>query len=368
MQAMTRIDTRIDAAPTETRRYTSDDARWQAVCERDAKADGAFYFAVATTGVFCRPNCAARQPRRENVRFYDTIAAAEAAGFRACKRCRPTGRSVAATQAEAVRQACRLIDEAETPPSLAELAEAVGMSPFHFHRVFKATLGVTPKDYAAGRRIERLKQELDEGTPVSQAIYGAGFGSSSRLYETTHATLGMTPATFQKGAKGKHIDWTVTATVLGPLLIAATADGVCMIEFGRDDTALEDELARRFPSAERSRADAALAPHVAAVAAYIETPSKGLSLPLDIQGTAFQRRVWRALQAIPPGRTQTYGEVAAALGQPTAARAVARACATNELAMAIPCHRVVGSGGRLAGYRWGLERKEALLAAEKKAG
>lgn len=361
MQAMTQTRTAIDA-------YASDAARWQAVCARDAGADGQFYFAVATTGVYCRPNCAARQPKRENVRFYDTIAAAEAAGFRACKRCRPTGRSVAETQAEAVRHACRLIDEAETPPPLGDLAEAVGLSPFHFHRVFKAVLGVTPKDYAAARRIERLKRELDDGTPVAQAIYGAGYGSSSRLYETTHATLGMTPAAFQQGAKGKRIDWTVTPTALGPLLIAATPDGVCMIEFGADEAALERQLDARFPSAARTRADAALAGHVAAIASYIATPSRGLSLPLDIQGTAFQRRVWRALQAIPPGRTQSYGEVATLLGQPGAARAVARACATNGVALAVPCHRVVGADGRLSGYRWGVERKRALLEAEKKAG
>ena len=359
MQAMTKAE-----APEF---YATDAARWQAVCARDAAADGRFFFAVATTGVYCRPNCAARQPKRENVRFYDNIAAAEAAGFRACKRCRPTGRSIADTQADAVRHACRLIDEAETPPSLADLADAVGISPFHFHRVFKAVLGVTPKDYAAGRRIERLKQELDDGTPVAQAIYGAGYGSSSRLYETTHATLGMTPAAFQQGAKGKRIQWTVTPTVLGPLLIAATPDGVCMIEFGPDDAALEQRLDERFPSATRTRADADLAAHVAAVGAYIATPSQGLSLPLDIQGTAFQRRVWRALQAIPPGRTASYGEVAAGLGQPSAARAVARACATNGVALAIPCHRVVGADGKLSGYRWGVERKRALLEGEKQA-
>lgn len=363
MKAMTKTQPANTTAP-----YATDVARWQAVCTRDAAADGQFLFAVVTTGVYCRPNCAARQPKRENVRFFDTTAAAEAAGFRACKRCRPTGRSVAETQAEAVHQACRLIDEAETPPSLNALADAVGISPFHFHRVFKAVLGVTPKDYAAARRIERLKRELDEGTPVAQAIYGAGYGSPSRVYESTHTTLGMTPAAFQQGAKGKRIDWTVTSTALGPLMIAATPDGVCMIEFGQDATALEQQLQARFPSAERTRADAALAEHVSAVASYIATPSQGLSLPLDIQGTAFQRRVWRALQAIPPGRTASYGEVAAALGQPSAARAVARACATNGLALAIPCHRVVAADGRLSGYRWGVERKRALLAAEKQAG
>ena len=348
--------------------YATDAARWEAVCGRDPSADGAFYFAVATTGVYCRPNCAARQPRRENVQFFDTIAAAEAAGYRACKRCRPTGRSIAETQADVVRRACRLIDEAETPPALAELATELGVSPFHFHRVFKTVLGVTPKDYAAARRVERLKRELDDGTPVAQAIYGAGYGSSSRLYETTHATLGMTPAAFQRGAKGKRIGWTVTESALGSLLIAATADGVCMIEFGADAGELEARLAERFPAAERVRDDAGLTEAVSAVAAYIATPSRGLSLPLDVQGTAFQRRVWRALQAIPPGRTLTYGEVAVELGQPTAARAVARACATNEIALAIPCHRVVGSGGRLAGYRWGVERKQALLKGEKKTG
>jgi len=361
MQAMTQAKPATDL-------YATDTGRWQAVCARDAAADGKFYFAVVTTGVYCRPNCAARQPKRVNVRFYDTIDAAEAAGFRACKRCRPTGRSIADTQADAVRHACRLIDEAETPPTLNDLARSVGISPFHFHRVFKAVLGVTPKDYTAARRIERLKRELDRGTPVAQAIYGAGYGSSSRLYETTHATLGMTPAAFQQGAKGKRIDWTVTPTTLGPLLIAATPDGVCMIAFGADEAALERQIEDRFPAATLSRADAALADHVAAVASYIATPSQGLSLPLDVQGTAFQRRVWRALQAIPPGRTASYGEVAAMLGQPGAARAVARACATNGVALAIPCHRVVGSDGRLSGYRWGVERKRALLEGETQAG
>jgi len=361
MQAMTQAKPATDLDATDT-------VRWQAVCARDAAADGKFYFAVVTTGVYCRPNCAARPPKRENVRFYDTIAAAEAAGFRACKRCRPTGRSIADTQADAVRHACRLIDAAETPPLLNELARAVGVSPFHFHRVFKAVLGVTPKDYAAARRLERLKRELDDGTPVAQAIYGAGYGSPSRLYETTHATLGMTPATFQQGAKGKRIDWTVTPTALGPLLIAATPDGVCMIAFGADAAALKQQIEARFPAATLSRADAALAGHVTAIASYIATPSQGLSLPLDVQGTAFQRRVWRALQAIPPGRTASYGEVAATLGQPGAARAVARACATNDVALAIPCHRVVGADGRLSGYRWGVERKRALLEGEKQVG
>jgi len=361
MQGMTQAKPATDLFATDT-------ARWQAVCARDAAADGAFFFAVVTTGVYCRPNCAARQPKRENVRFYGTIAAAEAAGFRACKRCRPSGRSIADTQAEAVGHACRLIDAAETLPSLDDLAQAVGISPFHFHRVFKAVLGVTPKGYAAQRRIERLKRELDEGTPVAQAIYGAGYGSPSRLYETTHATLGMTPAAFQQGAKGKRIDWTVTPTALGPLLIGATPDGVCMIAFGADAAALERQIAARFPAATLNRADAALADHVASIASYIATPSRGLSLPLDVQGTAFQRRVWRALQAIPPGRTASYGEVATALGQPGAARAVARACATNDVALAIPCHRVVGADGRLSGYRWGVERKRALLEGEKATG
>ena len=346
--------------------FTGEEARWHAVQTRDRAAEGHFFYAVLTTGVFCRPTCPSRQPRRENVAFFSTPEAAAKAGYRPCKRCRPTGRSVEQAQLAAIRQACALIDAAETPPSLNELAEAVGLSPYHFHRLFKEVVGVTPKAYAAAKRAGRVQEELAAGTPVTEALYGAGYGSSSRLYEQSRATLGMTPSAFRKGGAGAEIRWSIAETPLGRLIVAATAEGVCMIEFGTSEAELEARLAERFPQAQRVRADAELAAQIAAVADFVELPSRGLSLPLEIQGTAFQRRVWQELQAIPPGETASYGEVARRLGQPKAVRAVAQACAANGLALAIPCHRVIGSDGSVAGYRWGVERKRALLDKEAK--
>ncbi|HYE00106.1 MAG TPA: bifunctional DNA-binding transcriptional regulator/O6-methylguanine-DNA methyltransferase Ada [Alphaproteobacteria bacterium] len=345
----------------------TEDERWAAIQARDSRADGAFVFAVVTTGIYCRPSCPARHAKRTNIRFYPDCAAAEAAGFRACKRCTPDGEALAQRHAAAVRRACDLIEASEAPPRLAALAEAAGLSPFHFHRVFKHATGVTPADYAAARRVERLKAELAEGQPVAQAIYGAGYGSGSRVYESAGAMLGMTPARYARGGQGEAIRWAVAPSPLGPLLVAATARGVCAIEFGEDAEALRARLAKRFPKAEIGPDDGALAPWIAAVAAYLDRPSGGLDLPLDIAGTAFQRRVWRALQDIPIGQTLSYAEVAARLGQPKAVRAVARACASNAVALAIPCHRVVGKDGTLTGYRWGVERKRALLEGESPA-
>ena len=354
------------AAETQTRpAYDTDEARWQAVNTRDRQAEGRFFYAVVTTGVFCRVTCPSRLPRRENVAFFATTEAAAKAGYRACQRCRPTGRSVEQTQIAAIRQACALIDEAETPPRLNDLGAAVGLSPYHFHRLFKEIVGVTPKAYAAAKRTARVQDELAAGAPVANALYGAGFGSSSRLYEQARATLGMTPAAFRKGGAGAEIHWSTASTPLGRLIVAATPDGVCMIEFGDEEDELETRLQARFPKAMTVRADAELAAAVASVAAFIELPARGLSLPLDIQGTAFQRRVWQELQTIPAGTTASYGEIARRLGQPKAVRAVAHACATNGIALAIPCHRVIASDGKLSGYRWGIERKREILARER---
>jgi AraC family transcriptional regulator of adaptative response/methylated-DNA-[protein]-cysteine methyltransferase len=345
--------------------FASDEARWHAVTSRDRAAEGQFFYAVITTGVFCRPTCPSRLPRRENVTFYSSADAAHQAGFRPCRRCHPTGRSVEEGQLAAIQRVCALIDDAETPPSLAALAAEAGLSPFHLHRLFKAVVGVTPKDYAAARRATKLQDDLAAGTPVAEALYGAGYGSSSRLYEHAHATLGMTPATFRKGGTGQEIQWSVAETPLGRLIVAATKTGVCMIEFGTDETELQARLTARFPKAKTMRADAELAGFVKAITGFLDLPARGLDLPLDIQGTAFQHRVWQALQQIPTGETASYAEVAAAIGQPTASRAVARACASNGLALAIPCHRVIGSDGALQGYRWGVERKREILARER---
>jgi AraC family transcriptional regulator, regulatory protein of adaptative response / methylated-DNA-[protein]-cysteine methyltransferase len=344
--------------------YADDAARWQAVAARDRAAEGEFLYAVTTTGVFCRPTCPSRRPRRENVRFFATASAASAAGFRPCQRCRPTGSSIAADHGAAIRRACALIEASATPPLLADLAAAARLSPYHFHRLFKAVTGVTPRAYAAARRVRRVQDELAAGTPVAEALYGAGYGSSSRLYEAASATLGMTPAAYRKGGAGTELAWGVAETPLGLLLVAASVCGIAMIELGDDEAELVRRLDARFANAVRRRDDAALRPALAALRGFIARPAQGLQLPLDIRGTAFQRLVWEQLQLIPMGETASYGEIARRLGRPGAARAVARACAANELALAIPCHRVIGGDGALAGYRWGVARKRQLLARE----
>jgi AraC family transcriptional regulator of adaptative response/methylated-DNA-[protein]-cysteine methyltransferase len=344
--------------------FSQDADRWQAVIGRDRRADGTFYYSVATTGVYCRPSCGARQPRRENVAFHVAIGDAEKAGFRACKRCRPDETD---RQATAVAQACRLIEQAETPPSLAELADAVGLSHFHFHRVFKAATGVTPKAYADAERALRMRAALGTKETVTEAIYDAGFNSNGRFYASAPGRLGMTPTRFRSGGGGETVRFAIGQTSLGAILVAATDKGIVAIQFADDPDALLRDLQDRFPKAKLVGGDAEFERLVARVVGSVENPAAGFDLPLDVRGTAFQQRVWQALREIPVGTTASYSDVAERLGAPKAVRGVAGACAANAIAIAIPCHRVVRTDGALSGYRWGVERKRALLDREAAA-
>ena len=344
--------------------YRTDEDRWDAVKRRDPAADGIFYTAVATTGVYCRPTCTARLARRENVSFYPTCAAAEAAGFRPCKRCRPNGPSQAELHARVVAQSCRMIEEAEETPSLDDLARSVGLSSYHFHRVFKEVTGLTPKAYANAHRSERVREGLERGARVTETIYEAGFGSSSRFYERAEAMLGMTPKAYRDGGRDSDIKFCTSECSLGAILVAATPRGVCAIQFADTADELVRDLRDRFPKARLSGDDGEFSLLVATVVAAVEDPRKAADLPLDVRGTAFQQRVWQALRQIPPGSTASYAEIAARVGQPTATRAVAQACAANPAAVAIPCHRVVRKTGGAGGYRWGVARKRALLERE----
>jgi AraC family transcriptional regulator of adaptative response/methylated-DNA-[protein]-cysteine methyltransferase len=343
------------------------DGCWAAVVARDPAADGRFVYAVRTTGVYCRPGCGARTPRRENVSFHATPAAAREAGFRPCLRCRPDDPPRSVHHAEAVARACRFIEAAEEPPALAALAEVAGLSPFHFHRVFRGLTGVTPKAYAEAVRAERLAAALPGAGSVTEAAYAAGYGTAGRFYAAAGPRLGMTPGAVRRGGAGAAIRFSVAACAFGVVLVAATERGLCAILLGDDPDALARDLRARFPRADIAGAEAGFAARVAEVVAFVEAPRLGLALPLDIGGTAFQQRVWAALRAIPPGRTATYGEIAKGIGQPAAVRAVALACAANAHAVAIPCHRVVRADGSLSGYRWGVARKAELLAREKPA-
>jgi len=343
----------------------TDAPRWDAVLARDpAPACGPFLYAVTTQGVFCRPGCPSRPPLRRNTRFFADAAAAEAAGFRACKRCDPKGER-AALHAEAVRAACDLIESSETIPSLAALADRAGYARHHFLRMFRDITGVTPRSYAESVRARRLAASLAEGARVADAVAEAGFGSESRVYEDTGRVLGMTPGAARRGGAGERIRVALADSALGLLLVGATASGVCFIGFGEDEAALRGDVARRFPNAAVEDAPEALAGTVREVVAFIAEPRAALDLPLDLRGTAFQRQVWQALQRIPFGTTTTYSGLAATMGRPEAVRAVARACAQNHISLAVPCHRVVGKDGDLTGYRWGVPRKRALLAKER---
>jgi AraC family transcriptional regulator, regulatory protein of adaptative response / methylated-DNA-[protein]-cysteine methyltransferase len=364
---MSSLMMRTEEPARQRARPSSDEARWRAVERRDRTADGTFVYSVRTTGIYCRPGCAARLPRRENVAFYDSCADAERAGFRPCKRCRPNEPALADQHSAAVARACRMIEEAEEVPSLAALAQAEGLSRFHFHRLFKAVTGVTPKAYAAADRGKRVRAELTQSGTVTEAIYGAGFNSNGRFYAAAPDLLGMTPTQFRAGGSGNVIRFAVGQCSLGAILVATTEKGVCAIELGDDPEALVRDLQDIFPKARLVGGDAAFERLVAKVVGFVEEPAQGLELPLDIRGTAFQQRVWKALRAIPAGSTATYSEIAKRIGRPKAVRAVAHACASNAIALAIPCHRVVRTDGSLAGYRWGVARKRTLLSREKAA-
>lgn len=354
---------RPEAASTSPR-YLTDDARWAAVTSRDKAADGQFYYSVRTTGVYCRPSCGARHARRENVAFHADTAAAERAGFRPCKRCKPDQAGLDAHHAVLIADACRQIDTAETPPRLETLAHAAGLSPHYFHRLFRAITGVTPRAYASARRAERVRSALPAADSVTSAYYDAGFNSNGRFYANADALLGMKPSTFRAGGQAESIRFAVAQCSLGALLVAATERGLCAISLGDDPEALVHELQDRFPKAQLVGADGEFERWVAQVVGFVESPQVGLSLPLDVRGTAFQQRVWQALRDVPPGTRASYAEIAERIGSPRAVRAVAQACASNTLAVAIPCHRIVRQDGALSGYRWGVERKRTLLARE----
>ncbi|HLW91554.1 MAG TPA: bifunctional DNA-binding transcriptional regulator/O6-methylguanine-DNA methyltransferase Ada [Roseiarcus sp.] len=344
------------------------DPRWAAVLARDPAAEGAFVYAVKTTGVYCRPTCASRRPNLKNVAFYATPAEAEKAGFRPCQRCRPNEASAGERRAALVAEACRRIEKAETPPKLDALAAKAGLSPSHFHRLFKSVTGVTPKTYAAAHRAKRVRQELSKGqSTVTEAIYGAGFNASSRFYEKAKDVLGMTPSAYRAGGADAEIKFAIGQCSLGAILVARSQKGVCAILLGDDPEQLIRDLQDRFPKAKLIGGDKTFEALVAKVVGFVEAPALGLDLPLDLRGTAFQQRVWDALRKIPAGETASYAEIAKRIGAPTSIRAVAQACSANTIAVAIPCHRVVRKDGDVSGYRWGVERKRALLAKEQAA-
>lgn len=340
---------------------------WDAVAGRDGHMDGVFFYAVLTTGVYCKPSCPSRRPRPENVVFFRTREAARRAGFRACKRCKPDAMSTSNPNKDLVEKVCRYIDaHPDGPATLEALSRAIGLSPFHLQRTFKALTGITPRAYADSRRLQVLKAGLRDGHSVTRSLYDAGYGSSSRLYEGAASKLGMTPARYGKQGSGVEIRYTIAGTSIGRMLLAATSKGVCSVQFGESEGTLESELRREYPRAEITRSDKALARWVRAIQGRIRGEN-AKALPLDIQATAFQRLVWEQLRQIPYGDTRSYGEVARRIGRPKAARAVARACASNPVAVAIPCHRVVRENGDAGGYRWGMRRKQNLLALEQAA-
>lgn len=339
--------------------------RWRIVLARDRRYDGAFVYAVRSTGIYCRPSCASRRPRREQVAFFPLPEAAERAGFRACRRCHPGEARAADPRVPLVREVCRLIDaRPDVPAPLAMLAARVGATPHRVLRAFRGVLGISPRQYRDARRLDRLKAGLRQRGRVSPALYDAGYGSPSRVYERAHAQLGMTPATYGRGAPGTRIAYTVVPCALGRLLVAATERGICRISLGSEPEALTAGLRQEFPEADLQRDGGPLAAWVSAILRYLDGRTQALDLPLDIRATAFQRRVWEALRAIPYGERRSYAEIARLIGRPRSPRAVARACATNPAALVIPCHRVVREDGGLGGYRWGVERKRALLARE----
>ena len=354
--------------PTQTqnraRPLVADDPRWARIVARDKTADGRFWYSVSTTGVYCRPSCPSRVANPKNVQLHDTLESAKATGFRPCKRCNPDGPSIDCENATLVAKACRIIEESEEEPSLEKLADAIGRSPGYFHRTFKAATGLTPKEYAAAHRAKKVRQGLTSGNTVTEAMYDAGFNSSGRFYEKSTDMLGMTPSQYRAGGSNEEIKFAVGHTSLGAILVASSRKGVAAILLGDDPDQLVRNLQDRFPNAHLIGADNDYEALIARVVGFVEAPGIGLDLPLDVRGTAFQRRVWRALQHIPVGGQASYAEIAQRIGCPKAVRAVAAACAANNLAVAIPCHRVVRKDGSLSGYAWGVERKRALLDRE----
>jgi AraC family transcriptional regulator, regulatory protein of adaptative response / methylated-DNA-[protein]-cysteine methyltransferase len=358
---------------TEQTEIQTSDPRWKAVLERDSRQDGRFVYAVASTGVYCRPSCPSRRPRRENVAFFSAPEEAERAGYRACRRCAP--KSSLAPAERMVQRACAYLEaHLDEPVTLETLGRAVGVSPYHLQRMFKRVTGVSPKEFVNARRVERLKGRLQQGDGVADATYEAGYGSGSRVYERSDAQLGMTPATYKRGGTGVTIRYGTAASPLGRLLVAVSERGVCAVTLGDSDAALVEALRKEYPRARIERVasggdDQKLEDWLGAIVRHLDGAQPSLTLPLDVQATAFQRRVWQALQEIPYGATRSYGEIAAAIGQPNAARAVARACASNRVALVVPCHRVVPgdfvTGGESGGYRWGAERKRRLLESER---
>ncbi len=345
--------------------YNSDETRWKAVSENNTSADGAFYYAVITTGIYCRPSCRSKLPNRSNVEYFTTRGEAEAAGYRACKRCRPTTVSKTEETEQKIIQACRLIEESNSSITLNELAAQVNLSPYHFHRLFKKIVGITPKQYASRHQSQRFQKNLTTSPSITDAIYSAGYRSSGSAYDKKRDQLAMTPKVYRKGADGVTISYGLAQCFLGWVIVAATHRGICAIEFGDDSSTLPEQVQARFPHAKLSKADIGFKTLIQEVVNFIESPEDTFQVPLDIQGTAFQQQVWEALRQIKPGETMSYTDVAKRIGKPNAVRAVASACASNKLAVVIPCHRVISKTGKKGGYRWGSERKTRLLESEQ---
>jgi AraC family transcriptional regulator of adaptative response/methylated-DNA-[protein]-cysteine methyltransferase len=346
-------------------KFNTDEARWNAVSENNSNADSAFYYAVLTTGIYCRPSCRSKLPNRDNVEYFTSCDAAEAAGYRACKRCRPTATSKAGEIEQKIIHACRIIEESEISMRLDELASQVNLSPYHFHRLFKKIVGVTPKQYSARHQSQRFHKSLKSSPSVTDAIYTAGYGSSGSAYDKKRDQLAMKPTVYRKGADGVTITYGLAQCFLGWVIVAATDRGICAIEFGDDSDTLPGQVQASFPNAQLTKADRGFETLIKEVVGFIESPEDMFQVPLDIQGTAFQQQVWEILRQIKPGKTMSYTDVAERLGKPNAVRAVASACASNKLAVVIPCHRVISKSGKTGGYRWGTERKKKLLQSEK---
>jgi len=341
---------------------TTDNDRFSAIIHRDPRADGAFFYAVKTTGIYCRPTCSSRRPNRKNILFFTSAHEAQSAGFRPCRKCTPHKPN--RHHAQLILNACRQIDSSQDEPTLSELSTSAGLSKFHFQRLFKSTVGLSPKQYAAARRQNRLRDQLQSSPTITNAIYSSGFNSPSRAYETATSNLGMTPRNFRRGAPNLTIHYALTQTSLGQMLVAATKRGICMIAFHDSPNVLLSELKKSFPKATLTDNAPNLSKNIQSILRFLDHPRLGLNLPLDIQGTSFQQRVWRALQQIPPGQTLSYKNLAKTIGRPKAIRAVGAACAKNNLSLAIPCHRAISSTGALTGYRWGIQRKKELLRRE----